>query len=63
MLSPPNLTDRALASRHFAQCDSRPLLLVNLVAGPHDTGSYNSSPEETGFFCSWGGNWETDYGR
>jgi hypothetical protein len=31
--------------------------------GPHDAGSYNASPEETGFFCSWGGNWETPYGR
>jgi hypothetical protein len=35
----------------------------HLPPGPHDAGSYNASPEETGFFCSWGGNWETPYGR
>ncbi len=20
-------------------------------------------PQETGFFCNWGGSWDTDYGR
>lgn len=31
-------------------------------AGPHDAGSYNSTPEECGFFSSYGGNWERPYG-
>lgn len=32
-------------------------------AGPHDAGTYNSNPEQTGFFRGWGGRWDTDYGR
>ena len=32
-------------------------------AGPHDAGTYNSGPEETGFFRRWGGRWDTEYGR
>lgn len=32
-------------------------------AGPHDAGTYNSGPEETGFFRGWGGRWDTEYGR
>lgn len=32
-------------------------------AGPHDAGTYNCSPEETGFFRGWGGRWDTEYGR
>lgn len=32
-------------------------------AGPHDGGSYNSNPEETGFFRGWGGNWNSEYGH
>eukprot|EP00887_Chlorella_sp_A99_P003737 scaffold7.g3737.t1 len=32
-------------------------------SGPQDTGSYNASPEETGFFSSWGGVWDSPYGR
>lgn len=32
-------------------------------AGPHDVGDYNSTPEETGFFRSWDGAWDTAYGR
>lgn len=39
------------------------LSISGYLAGPHDAGSYNSSPEDTGFFCSWGGKWETAYGR
>ncbi|KAK9867944.1 hypothetical protein WJX84_010292 [Apatococcus fuscideae] len=31
--------------------------------GPHDAGTYNSTPEETGFFATWGGSWDTPYGR
>lgn len=30
--------------------------------GPHDAGSYNSLPDETGFFCR-GGSWDSEYGR
>ena len=32
-------------------------------AGPHDAGTYNLGPEETGFFRGWGGRWDTEYGR
>ena len=32
-------------------------------AGPHDVGDYNSTPDETGFFRSWDGAWDTAYGR
>ncbi|KAK9828096.1 hypothetical protein WJX81_003753 [Elliptochloris bilobata] len=32
-------------------------------SGPHDSGSYNSTPEETPFFRGWGGSWDTPYGR
>ena len=32
-------------------------------AGPHDAGTYNCSPEETGFFTGWGGRWDSDYGH
>jgi hypothetical protein len=32
-------------------------------AGPHDAGSYNTVPDDTGFFNSWGGNWEQPYGQ
>lgn len=31
-------------------------------AGPHDAGHYNSNAEETGFFSSRNGSWETEYG-
>ncbi|CAK0774322.1 hypothetical protein CVIRNUC_004157 [Coccomyxa viridis] len=31
--------------------------------GPHDAGTYTSNPEETGFFRSWGGSWDTPYGQ
>lgn len=31
-------------------------------AGPHDSGSYNSSPEDTGFFAGRG-SWDSEYGR
>lgn len=30
--------------------------------GPDDCGHYNSTPEETAFFRSWGGSWESEYG-
>ncbi|WIA31402.1 hypothetical protein OEZ86_002301 [Tetradesmus obliquus] len=30
-------------------------------AGPHDSGGYNSSPGDTGFFAP-GGSWDTEYG-
>lgn len=30
--------------------------------GPDDAGHYNSTPEETAFFRSWGGSWDTEYG-
>lgn len=32
-------------------------------AGPHDSGSYNSTPDETNFFRSWGGGWDSEYGK
>lgn len=31
--------------------------------GPHDAGNYNSWPEDTGFFASHGGSWDTEYGH
>ncbi|KAI7836743.1 hypothetical protein COHA_009381 [Chlorella ohadii] len=31
--------------------------------GPHDSGHYNSHSSETGFFKSYGGSWDTEYGR
>lgn len=31
--------------------------------GPHDSGNYNSQSMETGFFKSYGGSWDSDYGR
>jgi beta-amylase len=31
--------------------------------GPHDAGTYNSLAPETGFFKSYGGSWEGEYGR
>ncbi|EIE25773.1 glycoside hydrolase [Coccomyxa subellipsoidea C-169] len=30
--------------------------------GPHDAGTYTSTPEETGFFRGMGGSWDTPYG-
>eukprot|EP00898_Chlorokybus_atmophyticus_P008506 jgi/Chlat1/8657/Chrsp87S08054 len=33
------------------------------VGGPHDSGHYKQWPEETGFFRTYGGSWDTDYGR
>lgn len=30
--------------------------------GPHDTGDYNSNPEDTGFY-NHEGSWDTPYGR
>ena len=30
--------------------------------GPHDAGNYNCTPEQTGFFMSHGGSWDTAYG-
>lgn len=33
------------------------------LGGPHDSGTYNSSAWDTGFFVSDGGNWESEYGR
>jgi len=32
-------------------------------SGPHDAGDYNSWAPETGFFASYGGSWETEYGH
>ena len=32
-------------------------------AGPHDAGTYNCGPDETGFFQGWGGRWDSEYGR
>jgi len=32
-------------------------------AGPHDAGCYNSLPEDTGFFNSEDGSWDSPYGR
>ena len=31
-------------------------------SGPHDAGTYNCLPHDTGFFCA-NGNWASDYGR
>ena len=31
-------------------------------AGPHDAGTYNCLPHDTGFFCA-NGNWASEYGR
>lgn len=31
--------------------------------GPHDSGGYNSAPEDTGFFAGLGGSWDSEYGR
>lgn len=33
------------------------------LGGPHDSGTYNSSAWDTGFFVSDGGNWDSEYGR
>jgi beta-amylase len=33
------------------------------LEGPHDSGTYNSSAWETGFFVSQGGSWESEYGH
>lgn len=33
------------------------------LGGPHDSGSYNSSAWDTGFFVSDGGSWDSEYGR
>lgn len=33
------------------------------LGGPHDSGVYNSSAWDTGFFVSDGGSWDSDYGR
>lgn len=32
-------------------------------AGPHDSGFYNSTPDETNFFRGWGGSWDSEYGK
>jgi len=32
-------------------------------AGPHNAGSYNSCPEDTGFFSTHDGSWSSSYGR
>ncbi|GAB4819848.1 hypothetical protein N2152v2_006894 [Parachlorella kessleri] len=52
---------RALASLARAACAVGHPEWGN--SGPHDAGNYNSAPEETGFFCSWGGSWDSPYGR
>jgi beta-amylase len=32
-------------------------------AGPHDAGGYNDLPHETGFFKSYQGSWDSEYGQ
>lgn len=32
-------------------------------AGPHDAGTYNTSPEEVAFFQGWTGRWDSSYGK
>ena len=53
----------ALASQNECSLSHTVAVVFRGLGGPHDSGTYNSSAWDIGFFVSDGGNWESEYGR
>ena len=50
-------------SKLYCKLKCMAAMLFRGLGGPHDSGTYNSSAWDTGFFVSEGGNWDSEYGR
>lgn len=61
----PGIAHLLMLQRDVIDCKFSYLfaILSRGLGGPHDSGTYNSSAWDTGFFVSDGGNWDSEYGR